>query len=120
MLKGRPLKKKLLASKDKKQREIKEIAIYERPEKLKLLLNNLTWKILLLLSKKEMYPMEVAKKLDIHEQKIYYHIRKLAKAGAIRKVKEEERKGNGKREGKGKERKRKGKGKGTATVKRQR
>lgn len=88
-----PLEKKLLVSEDKKQQKIKEIVIYEHPEKLKLILNKLTWKILLLLSEKEMYPMEIAKKLNIHEQKIYYHIRKLAKANAIRKVKEEERKG---------------------------
>ena len=93
MLRWRPLEKKLLVSKDKKQQKIKEIVIYEHPEKLKLILNKLTWKILLLLSEKEMYPMEIAKKLNIHEQKIYYHIRKLAKANAIRKVKEEERKG---------------------------
>jgi DNA-binding CsgD family transcriptional regulator len=93
MLKRRPLEKKLLVNKDKKQREVKEIAIYEHPEKLKLVLNKLTWEILLLLSEREMYPMEIARKLNIHEQKIYYHIRKLAKANAIRKVKEEERKG---------------------------
>jgi len=93
MHKRRPLEKKLLVSKDKNQREVKEIAIYEHPEKLKLVLNKLTWEILLLLSEKEMYPMEISKKLEIHEQKIYYHIRKLAKANAIRKVKEEEKKG---------------------------
>jgi hypothetical protein len=56
-------------------------------------LNKLSWKILQLLSEKEMYPMEVAKKLGIHEQKVYYHIRKLAKAGAIKVVREEEKKG---------------------------
>lgn len=93
MLRRGPLNKKLLVNEDEKQQEIKEIAIYEHPEKLKLLLNRLTWKILLMLSEKEMYPMEIAKRLNIHEQKIYYHIRKLAKANAIRKVKEEERKG---------------------------
>jgi DNA-binding transcriptional ArsR family regulator len=93
MLKRRPLEKKLLVSKDKKKQEIKEIAIYDHPEKLKLILNKLTWKILLMLSEKEMYPMEIAKKLNIHEQKVYYHIRKLAKANAIKKVKEEEKKG---------------------------
>ena len=40
-----------------------------------------------------MYPMEIARKLKIHEQKIYYHIRKLVKAGAIKVVREEEKKG---------------------------
>jgi DNA-binding transcriptional ArsR family regulator len=93
MLIRRPLEKKLLVNKEGKQQEIKEIAIYDHPEKLKLMLNKLTWKILLMLGEKEMYPMEIAKELNIHEQKIYYHIRKLLKANAIKKVKEEERKG---------------------------
>jgi predicted transcriptional regulator len=48
---------------------------------------------MLLLSEKEMYPLEIAKKLGIHEQKVYYHIRKLARAGAIKVVREEEKKG---------------------------
>ncbi|UCE96370.1 MAG: helix-turn-helix domain-containing protein [Candidatus Bathyarchaeota archaeon] len=87
------MERKFLISPNKKQQEIKEIVIYDHPEKLKPLLNRLTWKILLMLSDKEMYPMEIAKKLKIHEQKIYYHIRKLAKVNAIEKVKEEERKG---------------------------
>jgi len=93
MLRRRPLDKKILVSKEKKQQEIKEIAIYDHPEKLKLMLNKLTWKILLMLGEKEMYPMEIAKELNIHEQKVYYHIKKLLKANAIKKVREEERKG---------------------------
>ncbi len=87
------MKKKLLISAGEKQREVKEIAIYEHPEKFKLVLNTLTWKILRMLSQEEMYPMEVAKRLDIHAQKVYYHMRKLEKAGAITKVREEESKG---------------------------
>lgn len=93
MLRRRSMEEKLLLSKDKKQQEVKEIVIYNDPEKLKLVLNKLTWKVLLALSEKEMYPIEIAKKLKVHEQKIYYHIRKLAKANAITKVREEERKG---------------------------
>ena len=46
-----------------------------------------------MLSEKEMYPMEIAKVLGIHEQKVYYHIRKLQQAGVINVVKEEEKKG---------------------------
>ncbi len=93
MLRRRTLEKKLLISEDRKRQEVKEIVIYKHPEKLKPVLSKLTWQILLLLSKKEMYPMEIAKKLNIHEQKVYYHMRKLAKANVIRKVKEEEKKG---------------------------
>jgi DNA-binding transcriptional ArsR family regulator len=40
-------------------------------------------KILLELAKKPAYAMEIAKKLKIHEQKVYYHIRKLEKARII-------------------------------------
>jgi len=85
------MERKLLISGDEKQ--AKDIAIYANPEKLKLLLNKLTWRILLAIGEGEMYPMEIAKKLRIHEQKIYYHIRKLQKAEAVYKVKEEEKKG---------------------------
>jgi DNA-binding transcriptional ArsR family regulator len=87
------LKRKLLVTDGKKQQEFKEIAIYDHPEKLRLVLNKLTWKIMLMLSEREMYPLEIAKKLGVHEQKVYYHIRKLAKANAISVAKEEDRKG---------------------------
>jgi hypothetical protein len=40
-----------------------------------------------------MYPLEIARQLGMHEQKIYYHIRKLAKAGVITVVREEKKKG---------------------------
>lgn len=36
------------------------------------------------------YPMELSKRLGMHEQKIYYHIRKLEKAGLIEVVKKQE------------------------------
>jgi len=87
------MKKKLLLSGERTQLMAKDIAVFEDPEKLKAVLNKLSWKILQLLSEKEMYPMEVARKLNIHEQKVYYHIRKLTKAGAIKVVREEEKKG---------------------------
>ncbi len=57
------------------------------------MLGNLSWKILTMLSKDEMYPIEIAKQLGIHEQKVYYHIRKLAQSGAITVIKEEKKKG---------------------------
>ena len=85
-------KKRLLCSEDT-QLMVKDIAVFEEPEKLKSVLNKLSWKILQLLSEQEMYPMEIARQLNIHEQKVYYHIRKLAKAGAIKVVREEETKG---------------------------
>ena len=85
--------KKLLLQEDNKMQKVKEIAIVKDPQKLKMILNRLSWNILVMLSENEMYPLEIAKKLKIHEQKVYYHIRKLAKAGAITVTKEEEKKG---------------------------
>jgi DNA-binding CsgD family transcriptional regulator len=72
---------------------VKEIAVFKDPQKLKMILNKLSWKILTMLSEQEMYPLEIAKTLGIHEQKVYYHVRKLAKAGAIVVAREEEKKG---------------------------
>jgi DNA-binding transcriptional ArsR family regulator len=85
--------KKLLLHEEGKTQKVKEIAIVEDPQKLKMMLNTLSWKILVMLSEKEMYPLEIAKKLGIHEQKVYYHIRKLARAGAITVAREAEKKG---------------------------
>jgi len=87
------MSKKLLLHEENKKQKAKEILIVKDPQKLKMILNKLSWKILLMLSQREMYPMEIAKKLGIHEQKVYYHIRKLAKAEAIAVTREEEKKG---------------------------
>jgi len=87
------MKKKLLLSGERRGYEVKDIVLFERPERLKAVLNPLSWRILELLGGGEMYPIEIAKKLGIHEQKVYYHIRKLAEAGVISVVREEEKKG---------------------------
>lgn len=87
------MSKKLLLHEEDKTQKVKKILIIEDPQKLKMILNRLTWKILVMLSEREMYPLEIAKKLGIHEQKVYYHIRKLAKAEAIAITREEEKKG---------------------------
>jgi len=87
------MKKKLLLSGEADKYEVKDIALFDHPERLKAVLNKLSWQILKLLGEGEMYPIEIAKKLGIHEQKVYYHIRKLAEVGVIKIVKEEEKKG---------------------------
>jgi DNA-binding transcriptional ArsR family regulator len=87
------MKKKLLLSGERRRYKVKDIAVFDNPERLRTFLSDLSWKILQLLGEKEMYPMEIARRLRVHEQKVYYHIRKLAKAGAIKVVREEEKKG---------------------------
>lgn len=87
------MEKKLLLQEEHRIQKVKEIAVFTDPQKLRTILGNVSWKIMVALSQKEMYPLELAKKLGLHEQKVYYHIRKLAEAGAIAVVKEEEKKG---------------------------
>ena len=87
------MKNKLLLNGEPNSHHVKDIAIFDRPEMLKAVLNKLSWQILKLLSQHEMYPIEIAKKLGTHEQKVYYHIRKLAAAGIIEVAKEQEMKG---------------------------
>lgn len=50
---------------------------------VKSLSSQLAQKIALEISKKPSYAMEIAKKLKVNEQKVYYHIRKLEKARII-------------------------------------
>jgi DNA-binding transcriptional ArsR family regulator len=85
--------KKLLLQDEGNTQKVKEISMMRDAQKLKMILGKLSWKILTLLSEKEMYPLEIARQLGIHEQKVYYHIRKLAKAGAITVQREEKKKG---------------------------
>jgi len=85
--------KKLLLQENGTTQEVKEISMINDSQKMKMVLGSLSWKILDMLSKREMYPLEIARQLGMHEQKVYYHIRKLAKAGAITVEREEKKKG---------------------------
>ncbi len=87
------MKIRILLSGEESKYTAKDIAIFDDPEKLRVVLSRLGWRILQVLGEKEMYPMEIAKKLKVHEQKVYYHVRKLVGAGAVRVVREEKKKG---------------------------
>ncbi len=89
----RDMRKKLLLSVERPPYQVKDIALFDQPQKLKTVLNKVSWQILSLIGEGEMYPIEIAKKLGIHEQKVYYHIRKLAQVGVIKLTREEEKKG---------------------------
>ena len=75
--------KKLLLQDEGKTRKVKEISMMRDAQRLKMMLGKLSWRILTLLSEKEMYPLEIARKLGMHEQKVYYHVRKLERAVLI-------------------------------------
>jgi len=68
---------------------IKEITAREA----KNLSSELALKIVKLLTKKPMYPIELAKELKVHEQKVYYHIKNLEKSGIIKINKKEIKQG---------------------------
>jgi DNA-binding transcriptional ArsR family regulator len=85
--------KKMLLQDDGNTQQVKEISMINDSQKLRMILDSLSWQILNMLSKKEMYPLEIAKQLGFHEQKVYYHIRKLVKAGVIKVEREEKKKG---------------------------
>src|SRR3972149_5803815 len=87
------MEKKMLLQDDGNTQKVKEISIMQDAQKLKMILDKLSWKILAMLFEEEMYPLEIARRLGVHEQKVYYHIRKLAKAGAIVVKREEKKKG---------------------------
>jgi DNA-binding transcriptional ArsR family regulator len=87
------MEKQWLLKQEGTLQKIKEISILQDSKKLKMILGGLSWEILTLLSKGEMYPLEIARKLGVHQQKVYYHVKKLTSAGAIIPVRTVKRKG---------------------------
>ncbi len=85
--------KRLLIRKDREGILAKDILVSSEPSALRPLLNPITWKIANLLVKKPMYSAQIARELKIHEQTVYFHVRRLVKAGLLKKEKEEMIKG---------------------------
>lgn len=71
----------------------KDIKVYKNPDEMKALLNKTRWKILHLLARQPMFPAEIARVMELHEQKIYYHINKLVEADLIKVAYEKEIRG---------------------------
>ncbi len=61
------------------------------PKDLTIFSSDLSLKIIEVLAKEPQCAMDIARALGEHEQKIYYHIRKLEKAGLIRIIAREQR-----------------------------
>ena len=64
-----------------------------RPRDLSVLCSELPLKIIGELTKSRLCAMDLARNLDQHEQKIYYHLRRLEKSGIIKMVSTEKRYG---------------------------
>ena len=61
----------------------KKILLFENTKDMRILSNQVAWKIIELLSKRSMYPAQIAKELKLYEQTTYYYVRKLVEIGAI-------------------------------------
>lgn len=62
-------------------------------EDITSLSSDLAQRIVAALAREPLYPAELAKRLRVHEQKVYYHIRNLEKAGIIAVVRKESKQG---------------------------
>ena len=80
------MRKKTIISDGNGKTTSKKIMMFDNITDIKILSNNIAWKIIELLSSKPMYPAQVAKELKLYDQTVYYYIRKLAKIGAIEQV----------------------------------
>src|SRR4030067_2534278 len=87
------MNKKLLLQISGDEPKVKEICMMQHPQKMQMMLGKMSWTILAALSEREMYPLELARHLGVHEQLVYYYIRRLAKAGAITVEREGKKKG---------------------------
>ena len=71
----------------------REVELLDRPEKFAALASPLAWRIFQELAKAPDYPNALAKRLQVHEQKVYYHVRRLEAAGLLEVVREEAKRG---------------------------
>jgi DNA-binding transcriptional ArsR family regulator len=70
-----------------------ETLLIDNPRILSILSNELALKIIKELGKEPACAMDIARRLKVHEQKVYYHIRNLEKFGLIKFIGTEERVG---------------------------
>ncbi len=71
----------------------REVEAIDRPARLGALSSPLAWRILQELARSPDYPNALADRLKVHEQKIYYHVRRLEAAGFLKVVREEAKRG---------------------------
>lgn len=75
-----------LVSKSAQKTEILPIKVFQSPDVLRGLLHPLRWRIMMELGPTAQYPKELARRLGVDEQKVYYHIKKLETQGFIKAV----------------------------------
>ncbi len=71
----------------------REVELLDRAERVAAISSPLAWRILQELAKAPDYPNALAVRLKVHEQKVYYHVRRLEAAGFLEVVREEAKRG---------------------------
>jgi len=71
----------------------REANLLDPPHKVAALASPLAWRILQELAKAPDYPNALAQRLKVHEQKVYYHVRRLEAAGLLKVVRKEPKRG---------------------------
>jgi hypothetical protein len=84
--------KNFLLRSDGKKHILVPIRIFDKADDMKLFSSNLGWKILHEFSEPSC-PIDVAKRLGLHEQKVYYYVNKFKGAKLIKEVRSEPRHG---------------------------
>ena len=87
------MRSKLLVDALEADAPTRTVLVTDRPERFAPLSQPEGWKILCELARRPDYPGALAKRLRMHEQTVYYHVHRLAKAGLIHVVREERRQG---------------------------
>jgi len=87
------MRTKLMVDSMEEGSPVRTVLLSDRPEALAPVIHREAWRILVELARKPDYAGALAKRLRVHEQTVYYHIHRLAKAGLIRVVREERRRG---------------------------
>lgn len=82
-----------LVEEEKNEQRVYETTVLSNPKALSAFSNELSLRVIKEIAKSPSCPMDIARKLKQHEQKIYYHIRKLEKFGIIKLNSLEERVG---------------------------
>ena len=71
----------------------RETEVIDKPTRIGALSSPLAWRILQELAKSPDYPNALAARLKVHEQKVYYHVRRLEAAGFLKVLREEPKRG---------------------------
>ncbi len=72
---------------------VREAKLLTKSSQASVLGSHLAWRILQELARSPDYPSALAARMRVHEQKVYYHVRRLESAGFVRVLRTEPKKG---------------------------